>query len=105
MPLVLERNQVLEVYREAASRKWVLPTFNSENLTSTEAILTAASDYAEKIGIEDLPIIVGITNKYKLRPQSSFYTPHILSLHSSNRIHSLFQTQSNSHHLLFELLQ
>ncbi len=74
MPLILDRKQVLEVYTEAEERKWVLPTFNSENLTTTEAILAATKNYGNKIGADDLPIIIGITNEYKQRPQSVFYT-------------------------------
>lgn len=74
MPLILERSQVLELYREAAERKWVLPAFNVENLTTTEAILSAVSDYGQLIGQADLPIIIGITNNYEHRPQAVYYT-------------------------------
>jgi len=74
MPLVLDRNQVLEVYAEASERGWVLPTFNSENLTTTESILKATLDYGDKVGVEDIPIIIGITNNYEPRPQSVLYT-------------------------------
>ncbi len=74
MPLILSRKDVLNLFAEANNRKWVLPTFNAENLTTVEAILTATKEYGEKIGIEDLPIIIGITNNYKSRPQSLFYT-------------------------------
>jgi fructose-bisphosphate aldolase class II len=74
MPLVLERNHVLDIYAEAAERKWVLPTFNSENLTCSEAILASVKEYGQSIGITALPIIIGITNKYWQRPQSVYYT-------------------------------
>jgi fructose/tagatose bisphosphate aldolase len=74
MPLVLERNQVLDIYAEASERKWVLPTFNSENLTCSEAILAAVKEFGQSIGKIDLPIIIGITNKYWQRPQSVYYT-------------------------------
>ena len=36
MPLPLNRDQVLDIYSEAAGKKWVLPTFNVENLTYRE---------------------------------------------------------------------
>jgi len=74
MSTILDRSQVLEVFLEARERKWVLPTFNAENLTTLEAILAAVHEYGEKIGIKNLPIIVGITNNYASRPQSVFYT-------------------------------
>ncbi|MCG2587471.1 class II fructose-bisphosphate aldolase [Rhodohalobacter sulfatireducens] len=74
MPLILDRADVLDVYDYTRQKKWVLPTFNSENLTTTEAILSAVSEYGEFIGINNLPIIVGITNTYKDRPQAVYYT-------------------------------
>lgn len=74
MPLVLDRNQVRDVYAEARERRWVLPTFNSENLTTTEAILSAVKEYGSYIGINHLPVNIGITNKYKDRPQAVLYS-------------------------------
>ncbi len=74
MPLILNRDQVLDIYSEAAVKKWVLPTFNVENLTTAEAILEAVKDYGENTGVNNLPIIIGITNNYSKRPQSVFYT-------------------------------
>jgi fructose/tagatose bisphosphate aldolase len=74
MPLILDRKKVLDVYAEAGRRKWVIPTFNSENLTTTEAILSAAFEYSRKIGQTDLPVTIGITNQYSHRSQSVYYT-------------------------------
>ncbi len=74
MPLILDRQSVLETYAEAARRKWVIPTFNSENLTTTEAILAAALEYSRKANIPDLPVTIGITNLYSHRSQSVYYT-------------------------------
>jgi fructose-bisphosphate aldolase class II len=74
MPLILDRNKVLDVYKEAAQKKWVIPTFNTENLTTTESILTAALEYSRKINKPDLPVTIGITNQYSHRSQSVFYT-------------------------------
>jgi fructose/tagatose bisphosphate aldolase len=74
MALILERKQVLDIYAEAAERKWVIPTFNTENLTTTEAILSASLEYSRKIGKADLPVTIGITNQYSHRSQSVYYT-------------------------------
>jgi fructose/tagatose bisphosphate aldolase len=74
MPLILNRNEVLDVYKEAAQKKWVIPTFNSENLTTTEAILSAALEYSHQINQPDLPVTIGITNQYSHRSQSVYYT-------------------------------
>jgi fructose/tagatose bisphosphate aldolase len=73
MPLVTDRMQVLEIYSEAVERKWVLPTFNSENLTTSEAILQAVHDFGRAKQIPDLPVIIGITCRYPDRPQSELY--------------------------------
>src|SRR5512133_3248626 len=74
MPLILERQHVLDIYADAAQRKWVIPAFNTENLTTTEAILSAALEYSRKIGKPDLPVTIGITNQYSHRSQSVYYT-------------------------------
>jgi len=74
MPLVLDHNHVQEIYAEARERKWVLPAFNAENLSTVEAILQAVAEFGKSVNINDLPIIVGITNTYSPRPQSVYYT-------------------------------
>ncbi len=74
MPLILDRNNVLDIYREAGEQKWVIPTFNSENLTTTEAILSAALEYSKTIDDPHLPVTIGITNQYSHRSQSVYYT-------------------------------
>ncbi len=74
MPIITARKDVLALYQEAAGRGWVLPCFCSENLTTTEAILSAAKDYADRVGIPDLPIMVAITVQYDHRTQARYYT-------------------------------
>jgi fructose-bisphosphate aldolase class II len=74
MPLITGRTRVLEVLGEASARGWVLPAFNSENLTTTEAVLAAALERARELDAADLPIIVDITNTYRPRPQAVNYT-------------------------------
>ncbi|MGI6296624.1 MAG: class II fructose-bisphosphate aldolase [Armatimonadota bacterium] len=74
MPLVTNRESVLGVYEAAAEKGWVIPTFCSENLTSTEAVLTAVKDHSERIGCSNLPITLAITNLYPHRSQSTNYT-------------------------------
>lgn len=74
MPLILDRKKVLDVYNKAGQSRWVIPTLNSENLTTTEAILSGALDYSRKINKPDIPITIGITNQYSHRSQSVYYT-------------------------------
>ena len=74
MPLILSRDEVLGLYDDAGKRGWVIPAFNSENLTTTEAILEAALDYSRRINKPDIPVTIGITNNYSHRSQSVNYT-------------------------------
>jgi len=74
MALVLGRDKVLQIYKTASEKGWVLPAFNSENQTTTEAILAATWEYGQSIGKSDLPIIIAVTNNYPHRPQTHYYT-------------------------------
>jgi len=74
MAIVTGKSNVLAVYREAEALGWALPCFNSENLTTTEAILAAAAAYGEAAGRPDVPITIGITVRYDHRPQAEYYT-------------------------------
>lgn len=74
MPLILERNRVLDLFHEAGQKGWVIPTFNTENLTTTEAILSATLEYSQLINKADIPITIGITNLYTHRNQTLYYT-------------------------------
>lgn len=74
MPIITGRENVLAVYEEAAKRGWVIPCMCSENLTTTEAILTATSEFAAEKGYDRVPITLAITNQYDHRSQSVFYT-------------------------------
>lgn len=74
MPIITGRKNVLAVYEEAAKRGWVIPCLCSENLTTTEAILTAASEFATEKGYDRIPVTLAITNQYDHRSQSVFYT-------------------------------
>ena len=42
MSVIRDVNEVRAIYKAAGERGWVLPCFCSENLTTTEAVLTAA---------------------------------------------------------------
>lgn len=74
MPLVTDRNAVLDIYAGAAERGWVIPAFCTENLTTTEAVLAAALEAGRRVGREDLPITLALTNLYSHRSQSVYYT-------------------------------
>jgi len=74
MGIITKRDQVIDIYKEAKEKKWVLPCFCSENLTTTEAILAATKEHGDKCGISNLPIIIAITCQYDHRTQAEYYT-------------------------------
>jgi fructose/tagatose bisphosphate aldolase len=74
VPLITGRKDVLGIYAEAAQKKWVIPCFCSENLTTTEAVLAAVKEYGDHTGNPRLPVTLAITNNYSHRSQSVNYT-------------------------------
>lgn len=74
MPLITKRREVLAVYAEAGRNQWVLPCFCTENLTTTEAILSATKSHGDTIGIANLPVIIAMTVQYSHRTQAAHYT-------------------------------
>ncbi|MCL2662056.1 MAG: class II fructose-bisphosphate aldolase [Oscillospiraceae bacterium] len=74
MPIINICEEVRDVYKQAAGRRWVIPCFCSENLTTTEAILSAAQEFAVENGYKSIPVTVAITVRYSHRAQSENYT-------------------------------
>lgn len=74
MPIISEREKVLNIYQDAAKKGWVIPCLCTENLTTTEAILSAASEFAKDNHLERVPVTLAITVQYEHRSQSRNYT-------------------------------
>ena len=74
MPIISERKKVLNIYKDAAEKGWVIPCLCTENLTTTEAILSAASEFARDNHLERVPVTLAITVQYEHRSQSRNYT-------------------------------
>lgn len=74
MPIINNCEEVRNIYKQAAKRRWVIPCFCSENLTTTEAILSAAQDFAVENNYKQLPVSLAITVKYDHRSQAEYYT-------------------------------
>jgi len=74
MPIITGRANVLRIYKEAADKGWVIPCFCTENLTTTEAIIAAASEFAKDNGMDRIAVTLAITNQYAMRSQSVNYT-------------------------------
>ncbi len=72
MPLVTDYNHVKDIYRQAAELKVGLPVFCAEDRETLEAILAAALEFGQEIGVSDLPIIPAWTLRYPGRPQATF---------------------------------
>ena len=74
MPIVSNCEEVRSIYKQAAKRRWVIPCFCSENLTTTEAILSAAQDFATENNCKKIPVSLAITVQYSHRAQAAYYT-------------------------------
>lgn len=72
MPIVRGKQQVVDLYADAADRGWVVPTFCAENQTTVEAVLTACQAKAEQLGTR-IPVTVAMTGRYPHRPQAVYY--------------------------------
>ena len=71
--IITKFEEVKDIFRKAEKDGWVLPCICTENQTTTEAILSACSEYGKKIG-KRVPIIIAITVKYSHRHQAINYS-------------------------------
>jgi len=74
MPLVTDATQVREIYDEAREKGAALLNLNPEAPRGMEACLRAAKAVGERVGADDIPIILSVCGVYHLRPQIRFYT-------------------------------
>jgi len=71
--IITKFEEVKKIYEKAAEKGWVIPCLCTENQTTTEAILSACSEYGKKIG-ERIPIQIAITVNYSHRQQAINYS-------------------------------
>lgn len=71
--IITKFEEVKKIYEKAAAKGWVIPCLCTENQTTTEAILSACSEYGKKIG-ERIPIQIAITVNYSHRQQAINYS-------------------------------
>jgi fructose-bisphosphate aldolase class II len=74
LALITDFSEVKEVYAKAAEKRWVIPCFCSENLTTSEAVMSAAQEFAENNGLSSIPVTLAVTVQYPSRSQARFYT-------------------------------
>lgn len=72
MPIVLGKDKVVALYRAAAERRWVVPTFCAENQTTIEAVLAACQARATMLGVR-VPVTIAMTGRYSHRAQAVHY--------------------------------
>lgn len=70
--IITKFEEVKSIFEKAQKDGWVIPCFCTENQTTTEAILSACSEYGKKIG-RRVPIIIAITVCYSHRSQAKNY--------------------------------
>ncbi|MBI4556237.1 MAG: class II fructose-bisphosphate aldolase [Candidatus Hydrogenedentes bacterium] len=73
MALIKDVRQVEELYAEARERGACLACYDVENRRTLEAILRAVHTFGARIGVADLPIIIGFTTHYPDRGQTRWY--------------------------------
>ena len=71
--IITKFEEVKKIFDKARKDGWVIPCFCTENQTTTEAILSACSEYGKKIG-RRVPVIIAITVKYSHRHQAINYS-------------------------------
>lgn len=74
MGLTLDYSQVKEVYAQAAERGVAIPTFCAEDRETLEAILAAAYELGQEIGVPNLPVAPAWTCRYPGRKQMTLVT-------------------------------
>ena len=70
MPIITERDQALEVIKRCRCNNVSMAIFCTASHWNTEAILLAASRFAQKNGIMNLPVSVAMTFNYTHMPQA-----------------------------------
>ena len=74
MPLITEYESVMKIYQDAAKLGIAIPAFSVEDRETLEAVLAAALEMGDKIGVDNIPIIPSLTSRYIRRPQATLIT-------------------------------
>ena len=74
MSIIRDVSKTKEIYAKSGEKGWVIPCFCSENLTTTEAVLSAAEEFRTEREIKFMPVILASTCLYPHRSQAVNYT-------------------------------
>jgi fructose/tagatose bisphosphate aldolase len=75
VPLISDPVHVERIYHRAMELGMCLANFCTANLTTTQAILRAAHEFATENDLKDFPIVIAATANYDIEPQLVSYTP------------------------------
>ncbi len=98
MSIVKDREQALDIIKNLAAKKTSMAIFCTASHWNTEAILLAASRFAEKNNIKDMPLAVAMTFTYPYMPQAKrvTYSKDPITGFISNMEHLIALCGSNS---------
>jgi len=74
MPIINDYQHVKEIYQQAGELGAALPVFCAEDRETLEAILAAALEVGQEIGVPNLPIVPSWTSRYPGRGQMTLLT-------------------------------
>ena len=74
MPFITERERAKKIFEETAAKDVSVALFCAGSFWNTEAILLAASNFAEKHGIKEIPVVVAMTCLYQHMQQAKRFT-------------------------------
>lgn len=74
MPFITDREEAKRIFGEAAEKDVSVALFCTGSFWNTEAILLAASRFAERHGIENIPVVVAMTSLYTHMKQAKRFT-------------------------------
>ncbi|MDR3363450.1 MAG: class II fructose-bisphosphate aldolase [Clostridiales Family XIII bacterium] len=70
MPYITDRNEAKRIFDDAGAKGVSVALFCTGSFWNTEAILLAAGNFAEKHGIENIPVVVAMTSLYSHMAQA-----------------------------------
>lgn len=74
MAFITDRNEAKQIFEEAAAKDVSIALFCTGSFWNTEAILLAASRFAKRHKIENIPVVVAMTSLYKHMQQAKRFT-------------------------------
>lgn len=74
MPLLKDPKIIRPLLKKMQSKNIAMPCFCAENTFTIEGILTGATAFADKVGLDSVPLYIAVTGNYHGRTQLANYT-------------------------------